>query len=472
MYPRRPSSSLASASVLVQKELDRALDKHKVDLLGRDFPELLYDWRLVNDKSARKNLRSYLVHIPTETLGAPINSLENIAEEAGVDAEYLREVLDGSLPKSEPRLIKRKSKARIVHAPTAQYRKVLDWIYLRVVSPLDRKNHNFCHAYRTAVRRNTVTCMAPHSNSDWFINLDIKHFFESVKSSQIYEIFADEFDEPALLTDLVMIHVDGRRTLPQGFPTSGVLANLALRKFDSKLSNWIRGQRKIGLSLNYTRYSDDIVISGRFTPDDWDPTNEKWSLSAEKRKIYINVVKSLLEKYGFALNRKKTRFVEFPNTFRALGVEIKNHKLQPDRRTRNFLSMQCYGIADKGLDSQAERWASRNCGCVLHLDTGAPKCKRMNYAPMISGYLTYCASIDPEFVSGLRHQIATKFPLIVGDKLDTSLIRWKDARDTRDVDKCPGRFHLNIPVEVEGFVEGLPGRLWDLGDGNEVKVED
>lgn len=472
MYPRRPSSTFEAAFAIAWKELDRALDKQKVDLYGRDFPELLFDWGIANDKSTRKNLRTYLGHIPTETHGALVNSLEHIAVEAAVDGNYLRGVVSGTIPKSEPRVIRRRGKTRMVHAPTEEYRKVLDWLYRRVVSPLDRKNHNFCHAYRTSVKRNTLTCMRPHCNSDWFINVDVRHFFESVTWRQINEIFAEEYAESSLLAELVTIQEGGSKTLPQGFPTSGVLANLALRKFDSQLSNWIRAQRSEGLSLNYTRYSDDIVISGTFTQDDFDPSTQTWGLSAKKRKTYINVVRTMLESFGFEINPKKTRFVQSPDTFRALGLEISKRHLRPDRRTRNFLSMQCYGIAKNGLRRQADKWASRNCGCPVHLGTGGKACIKRSYAPMISGYLTYCASIDPEYVGKLRKQIAGNFPLIVGDALDTSLIRWKDPLDDRDVKRTPGRFHLDIEAEVEGFIDALPQKLWDFNEYENDVIDD
>jgi len=101
--------------------------------------------------------------------------------------------------------------------------------------------------------------------------------------------------------------------LPQGAPTSPIISNSYLFKFDqvaSKISN--------ELELAYTRYADDITVSGNFLSD---------------IKKCINKLTLLLNTYGLQLNDKKTRIATKGGQQRVTGLVV-NVQAAPPRLFR------------------------------------------------------------------------------------------------------------------------------------------
>ncbi len=95
-----------------------------------------------------------------------------------------------------------------------------------------------------------------HAQSPFVLNADLKNFFPSVHVSRVRRLLM------ALGATLCMIETLTRLTtlnhcLPQGAPTSPYLATLALSHLDRRVMKLCAANRLI-----YTRYFDDIAISG------------------------------------------------------------------------------------------------------------------------------------------------------------------------------------------------------------------
>jgi retron-type reverse transcriptase len=100
---------------------------------------------------------------------------------------------------------------------------------------------------------------------------------------------------------------------PQGAPTSPTISNFILFSFDDEMANCA-----VGKDLVYTRYADDITISG----------NRKEDIIS-----LIDYASSRLIEYGFKLNAKKTRIASYSEQQRVTGIVV-NQKLQPTRKKR------------------------------------------------------------------------------------------------------------------------------------------
>lgn len=117
------------------------------------------------------------------------------------------------------------------------------------------------HLHGGVPRRSILTNASVHVGKRMVANLDVKSFFPSIGVGAVQPILADLgiAEKPAeLIAALVTCPgADGKRCLPQGAPTSPYFANHALASADERFLAFCAPRR-----LRYTRYIDDLTISG------------------------------------------------------------------------------------------------------------------------------------------------------------------------------------------------------------------
>jgi RNA-directed DNA polymerase len=140
--------------------------------------------------------------------------------------------------------------------------------------------------------------------------LDVKDFFPTTDSSLVEPVFdeAGSIDE-ALSDAIAMTMLDG--ALPQGSPTSSLLANLAFLPADRRLRSVCRKR-----GLTYTRYVDDIAVSGSY----------------DFRELHGPFIKSI-EQCGYRVATGKVKF-QFDDERQIVTGLVVNDRLRP---TKDFL---------------------------------------------------------------------------------------------------------------------------------------
>ena len=159
---------------------------------------------------------------------------------------------------------------RLVEAPK-QNLKYLQRKLLRTI--IDRiPPHDAAHGFRRG--RSIHTYAGPHTGRDVVLRFDLENFFSHVSAGQVWGIFRTAGYPSSVahllagLTTNAVPHdvlrskpVDSALLrsphLPQGAPTSPALANLAAYRLDLRLRALARR-----FEANYTRYADDIAVSG------------------------------------------------------------------------------------------------------------------------------------------------------------------------------------------------------------------
>jgi len=189
------------------------------------------------------------------------------------------------------------------HRLKAVQRSILREILNRV--PVHTSAHGFCRG------RSCRTSVMPHLGQDVLLRLDLKNFFPSINRARVQAVFRS-LGYPSgvsralagLCTHGTSARLAGRTFqqlpwdsrkllsgphLPQGAPTSPALANLCAWHFDSRLHGL--AQR---LHLHYTRYADDLAISGTI--------NHHYLA-----RIVQPLIGAIALEEGFRLNYRKTR---------------------------------------------------------------------------------------------------------------------------------------------------------------------
>ena len=186
--------------------------------------------------------------------------------------------------------------------------------------------HQNVESYRQG--HSIVSNAKRHCQRAFVANIDIKDYFGSINRSHVvgilksvgYEEFSAEIVSRLCTKDDV---------LPQGAPTSPALSNTFLFDFDKAISDQCSKK-----SLSYSRYADDISISG----DEKPPILEMIELSREM----------LVEEYGLRLNDTKTRIASHHGQQKVTGVVV-NEEPRPPREFRRKVRAAFYN-AEKRED--------------------------------------------------------------------------------------------------------------------------
>ncbi|MGX5695713.1 reverse transcriptase family protein [Agromyces soli] len=300
----------------------------------------------------------------------PILSLAHLAHETGASYSYLREVVSRTRdPYRSIAVPKATGGVRPISAPEPILMDVQRWLLGHVLDKLTA--HPASYAYRREV--SIVQCATQHQGARWMVKMDLHDFFGTVNEASVYRVFRRLGYRKLLAFELARITtraegahsaswrartaaipnyaVAGVGVLPQGGPTSGMLANAAAARLDVFLQSLALSRR-----LTYTRYSDDLVFSGRSTFQ----RSEAQSLAAEAT--------GLIRKAGFVVHRAKTRIVPPGARKVVLGLLVDGSvRLLPEHRRR--IEVHLRGCEENGLARHAaHRGFDSVFSFINHLD--------------------------------------------------------------------------------------------------------
>lgn len=193
------------------------------------------------------------------------NLMRMAAADCHVSEEWIQNVVVNGANRVKLLKISRKgsSKSRVVHRPSAELELLQRWLTLRFFNNLN------VHGIAMAFKKNTSILhnAERHRNSKYFVRVDFKDFFNSIKFADVVSVVSGYFDGAgyALVDgDLELIRKicftrEGR--LPVGYISSPSLSNAVMYEFDVKLVA-LMGQcaDKLGNAV-VTRYADDVVFS-------------------------------------------------------------------------------------------------------------------------------------------------------------------------------------------------------------------
>lgn len=297
----------------------------------------------------------------------PIFTLKHLSHLSGVRYGFLRDCVErfGDEPYKVFRITKRplpgrtRTRYRMICVPDDRLMAVQRWINCEILQKLD------VHPTSTAFKKGSsiVSAAARHCGSRWLIKMDIVNFFESVSEQQVFHIFSHAGYQNLIAFELARLCTRrgqesyARRHprwyprddapggieayesyllghLPQGAPTSPMLANLVMRRFDN-IATEIANE----YDLVYSRYADDLTFSSDHT-----------TFSRTTAQEVISKVYRELRRFGFDPNFAKTKILPPGTRQIVLGLLVdgnaprlpKNYRRKLDQHL-HFLSRQDIG---------------------------------------------------------------------------------------------------------------------------------
>ncbi len=197
------------------------------------------------------------------------------------------------------------------------------------MTPRDYKRHAAIHAGKTIL-----------------ISEDIKDFFPSTKTDVVHSIWQRLFhtnpDVASVLTSLTTYN----DCLPQGWKTSGHLANLAFWDLEPDL---VARLEKGGFA--YSRFTDDITVSS------------KYRIGASAKSFVISEIYRMLGLRGYSPKRAKHRIATNGNRMGVTGLNVnKNTPSMPKEKRKTIRAMvhhcETHYTHDHTSESYRKRWES------------------------------------------------------------------------------------------------------------------
>lgn len=140
---------------------------------------------------------------------------------------------------------------REIHAPCNALKVLLRDLNLRHLAPLDTGRYAFCRRGAGVLK-----AVRQHRAHPALLHRDLTNFFPSVSDVAIGRTLKRRGFSQRSSSDLAAIcTLDGR--LIQGSPASVTLGNLVLGKLDARIGSLCEQK-----GLTYTRYVDDLAVSG------------------------------------------------------------------------------------------------------------------------------------------------------------------------------------------------------------------
>lgn len=300
----------------------------------------------------------------------PLLTLKHLSHITDINVSFLRQIVcrDGrdtyrSFAIHKKPLLGKPLRKRFISIPEPRLMTVQKWISQEILSKAT------CHPCSVAYAPGSrlVDAANRHRGAKWIVKVDVLGFFDALTEIDAYRVFIGLGYQPIVSLELSRICTRLRDihrehgaffrqpksrkynfwrnynipeysipimgTLPQGAPTSPMLANLAARPLDDtlfKLSN--------DYKVQYTRYADDLVFS----------TKDK-NFGRESAQKMIGDIYKALGKHGLQPNIAKTEISSVGARKLVLGLLVDSDRPRLTRSFRQNLRMHLYYVKHQDI---------------------------------------------------------------------------------------------------------------------------
>lgn len=200
----------------------------------------------------------------------------------------------------EPKLDKEGNiKKRKINSSTEELKKIQKRIsnYIKSISKLPD------YFYGGVKKRDNIKNAKYHQGNKYIFTTDLKDFFPSISYKQVYQILI-ELDFAPDIARIITKLTTKNFQIPQGVPTSTLLANLVFRKTGDKIFRIAKENH-----LKFSIFVDDLTIS---SPKDF-------------KSLTLDII-DILKKDGYRISHDKTFYkTDKPQV---TGIRVYNDKIK------------------------------------------------------------------------------------------------------------------------------------------------
>jgi len=221
---------------------------------------------------------------------------------------------------------------RTINEPMYLLKAVQKWIKENILDTLNTSPYSKAYKKGYSIKSNARF----HKGMNTLICIDIENYFGNITQYRVYSLFLSlgySKELSVLLSKLCTL----KGVLPQGAPTSPVLSNLITVPLDNDIANIARNFSDDNETVRYTRYADDISISGNNI----------------KSSLIISELNKVLLRHGFSANTSKTRVLGKNNAQVVTGVVV-NEKLNTPLKKRKRIRQEIYFIKKFSIENHME----------------------------------------------------------------------------------------------------------------------
>ncbi|NRT80938.1 retron St85 family RNA-directed DNA polymerase [Clostridium beijerinckii] len=281
-----------------------------------------------------------------------IFDIEHFSFLVGLEKEYINYIIHKKKHfYIEFTIKKRKGGNRLLSIPSKKLKYIQRWILDEILYKIPVNEH----AKGYIPNKSIVDNAKPHVKKKCIIKLDIKDFFDNIDYNRVFRIFYYYGYTKNMSYKLAELCTYENK-LPQGAPTSPYISNIVCLKMDKRFSKLCNK-----FNATYTRYADDITISG-------DNSITKYF------KAYVRIIES----EGFEVNAEKVISIKGNRTKRVTGIVV-NEKLSVGREMKRKLRQQIYYCKKYGVRDHLKKI----------------ECEKSFYKEHLYGIAYYIKSVEP-----------------------------------------------------------------------------
>ncbi len=222
---------------------------------------------------------------------------------------------------------KKNGHTREISEPLPGLKSIQYWILENILKK--NKPNFFNNAYN--IGKSIKTNAKYHTKQQLVLNVDIENYFQNISTGKVNALFRElGYNDIIALALAKLCTLDNG--LPQGAPVSPILSNLITKGLDIELFDYCRES-----NLRYSRYADDITISGTF------------SVGAS-----IKQVKEILKAHDFSINIRKLKAKKHYQRQMVTGLVV-NKKISIQKGELKKLRQEMYYIKKFGFVDHANK---------------------------------------------------------------------------------------------------------------------